>query len=72
MDRFGEHWHAHGEQIASAWREEVTDDDLVMVPGDISWAMTVAQLKFKIVKISIETNFKLSLHLISPPASVRI
>jgi len=40
MDVFGRHWAGHAQRIADNWRATVADDDLVLVPGDISWAMT--------------------------------
>ena len=39
MNVFGDHWEGHFERICTDWRERVTDDDLVLIPGDISWAM---------------------------------
>lgn len=39
MDIFGDHWTDHGRRICEAWDRVVTDEDLVLVPGDISWAM---------------------------------
>lgn len=39
MDIFGPHWKDHGEKIAHMWRSSVQPEDLVLVPGDISWAM---------------------------------
>lgn len=39
MDRFGPQWVGHAAKIAAAWRERVGADDVVLVPGDISWAM---------------------------------
>ena len=39
MDVFGPGWSGHPEAMFSAWRETVREDDLVLVPGDISWAM---------------------------------
>lgn len=39
MDIFGKKWVNHWQKICEAWRQIVTDDDLVLVPGDISWAM---------------------------------
>ncbi len=38
MHIFGEQWRDHHEQIARDWRERVTDEDLVLMPGDLSWA----------------------------------
>lgn len=43
MDIFGEHWREHEQQIARNWRERVADEDLVLVPGDISWAMRLPE-----------------------------
>lgn len=40
MDVFGSNWTGHIEKICSAWRNEIKDDDVVLIPGDFSWAMT--------------------------------
>ncbi len=45
MDRFGPQWVGHAQKIAVAWRERVADADVVLVPGDISWAMTLEQAR---------------------------
>jgi len=39
MHVFGEHWRDHPERIATAWRAVVGPDDIVLVAGDLSWAM---------------------------------
>jgi predicted phosphohydrolase len=39
MDRFGDHWRNHDKKIFDAWERSVSDDDLVLVVGDTSWAM---------------------------------
>lgn len=39
MDIFGAGWEGHFEKIKSDWREKVTEDDIVLISGDISWAM---------------------------------
>ncbi|HEX2612642.1 MAG TPA: metallophosphoesterase [Fibrobacteria bacterium] len=38
MDRFGAEWIDHPAKIETAWRELVGARDVVVVPGDISWA----------------------------------
>jgi predicted phosphohydrolase len=38
MDRFGLEWVRHPEKIENNWREAVDSKDVVLVPGDISWA----------------------------------
>lgn len=39
MDIFGENWKSHHEKIRAAWDTLVQPEDLVLIPGDISWAM---------------------------------
>ena len=41
MEIFGEHWLGHKEKIRHNWLATVTDQDVVLVCGDISWAMGV-------------------------------
>lgn len=41
MDVFGDAWADHTERLKAAWTEEVGADDLVLIPGDISWAMAL-------------------------------
>ncbi|NJO04320.1 MAG: metallophosphoesterase [Chloroflexaceae bacterium] len=42
MDVFGPHWKNHPQRLATAWRARVAADDWVLIAGDISWAMKVA------------------------------
>lgn len=39
MDIFGAHWENHFERIAEDWNSKVTEDDIVLLPGDLTWAM---------------------------------
>ncbi|MBQ8884824.1 MAG: metallophosphoesterase [Clostridia bacterium] len=39
MDIFGGNWEGHLEKIKTDWREKVSEEDVVLIPGDISWAM---------------------------------
>lgn len=39
MDVFGERWANHAERIFSSWRELVSQEDCVLLPGDFCWAM---------------------------------
>ena len=41
MDIFGTRWRDHTEKIERHWRDLVRGDDSVIVPGDISWAMSL-------------------------------
>jgi len=45
MDRFGPQWIGHPAKIEQQWRERVGERDLVLVPGDVSWAMTLEQAR---------------------------
>jgi len=39
MDRFGDQWLDHDQKIFQAWENNISDQDLVLVAGDTSWAM---------------------------------
>ena len=39
MDIFGVNWEDHYKKIENDWLNKVNDDDLVVLPGDFSWAM---------------------------------
>ena len=39
MDIFGVNWENHEEKIKTDWLKKVKNDDLVLLPGDFSWAM---------------------------------
>ena len=39
MSVFGSQWEGHFDKIRADWRNRVGPDDLVLIPGDISWAM---------------------------------
>lgn len=39
MDIFGEKWNNHADKIKENWQKNVSDEDIVIIPGDFSWAM---------------------------------
>ena len=39
MDVFGIQWRDHRDRLKEAWQDLVAPEDLVLIPGDISWAM---------------------------------
>jgi len=39
MEIFGPNWESHATKIASHWKSLIDPSDLVLVPGDLSWAM---------------------------------
>lgn len=41
MSVFGGNWDGYEEKIFSKWNNIVSKDDLVLIPGDISWAMKI-------------------------------
>ncbi|MDD3400348.1 MAG: metallophosphoesterase [Eubacteriales bacterium] len=45
MDVFGSRWEAHTKRLKEAWQDTVCSDDLVLIPGDISWAMYLDDAK---------------------------
>ena len=50
MEVFGNRWKDYQNRIATNWNKLVSDDDTVIIPGDISWALTleeaVSDIKF--------------------------
>ena len=42
MQVFGSHWEGHWDRIREDWRARVQAEDIVLIPGDISWAMYLA------------------------------
>ena len=51
MDVFGSHWENHFERIRADWMEKVGADDIVLLPGDISWAMHLEEARAHLAKI---------------------
>lgn len=45
MDIFGAHWKNHHAKIEHNWRKKITDEDLVLIPGDISWGLKLEEAK---------------------------
>ena len=45
MDIFGPAWERHTERLAEAWSATVANDDWVLVPGDVSWAMDLEEVR---------------------------
>lgn len=43
MDRFGARWDRHQERLAENWQALVSEEDTVLVPGDISWAINLRE-----------------------------
>ncbi|MCQ2602332.1 MAG: metallophosphoesterase [Clostridia bacterium] len=43
MDIFGDGWQNHFEKISANWKSKVTDDDVVLIGGDISWGISIEE-----------------------------
>lgn len=41
MDIFGENWVNHEQKIIEDWESKVTDEDIVLIPGDTSWGLKI-------------------------------
>ncbi len=51
MDIFGDNWIDHDENIFDSWKQQVEDNDLVLIPGDTSWALRTAEAYEDLKKI---------------------
>ncbi len=45
MNIFGPEWDGHPEKIEKNWNDLVSEDDLVILAGDISWAMQLQEVE---------------------------
>ncbi len=52
MDIFGGNWVGYMEKIRQDWNEKVCDDDIVLIGGDISWAMNICDAQKDILSLS--------------------
>lgn len=52
MNVFGDHWEGHFEKIAADWVQKVSPEDVVLIPGDISWAMQLQDAESDLEAIS--------------------
>lgn len=43
MNKFGSQWDNYVERIKNQWQHLVSDDDMVVLPGDLSWATYIEQ-----------------------------
>src|ERR1700722_10971321 len=45
MDIFGGKWVDHAAKVEFSWMQVVNHEDLVLIPGDISWAMAIEEAR---------------------------
>ncbi len=59
MDVFGPQWVGHADRMAAAWDASVGPQDLVLVPGDISWARDLAGVQADLEWLAARPGVKL-------------
>ena len=52
MDVFGPQWDRHFLRIQENWRQAVREEDTVLIPGDISWAMQLQDARADLEEIA--------------------
>ena len=52
MDVFGPQWDRHFLRIRENWRQVVREEDTVLIPGDISWAMQLRDAQADLEEIA--------------------
>lgn len=73
MDVFGEVWNNYLDEITAFWEKNISDGDVVLIAGDISWAMNLEGVKpdleyigsFKGKKVLLRGNHDYYWHSIS-------
>ena len=61
MDIFGPHWENHFERIRDSWLSQVTEEDVVLLPGDFTWAMRLDEAMEDIGKVCVLPGRKILL-----------
>ncbi|MBQ8507734.1 MAG: metallophosphoesterase [Clostridia bacterium] len=61
MDIFGPHWANHFERIREDWLMRVQDGDIVLLPGDLTWAMHLEEAQEDLEQIGALPGKKLLL-----------
>lgn len=52
MSVFGDDWHDHWDKIRENWLAKIHEDDIVLIGGDISWAMTLDEARLDLQSIA--------------------
>lgn len=52
MDVFGAHWENHFERIREDWLARVSGEDIILLPGDLTWAMHLEDALEDLARIS--------------------
>jgi len=59
MNIFGDQWNGHWDKIRESWLSTVQPDDVVLIPGDISWAMRLDEAKVDLDEVCALPGVKL-------------
>jgi predicted phosphohydrolase len=51
MDIFGDNWTGYWEKIKIDWTSKVSDEDIVLIAGDISWAMSLENARIDFAEL---------------------
>lgn len=46
MDVFGPRWFQHAQRLETNWRLSIREEDTVLLPGDISWALKLEDARY--------------------------
>lgn len=52
MDVFGPGWEGHFEKIKADWESKVTEEDVVLIGGDTSWGMKLAEGMYDVASLA--------------------
>lgn len=52
MDIYGSRWFDHAARLERSWRELISDDDTVIIAGDISWGLKLEEAKYDLDWVS--------------------
>jgi predicted phosphohydrolase len=61
MDVFGDAWKDHPRRMAAAWDATVATDDVVLLPGDLSWARDLDEVRVDLAWIGARPGVKILL-----------
>ena len=59
MDIFGENWTDHEEKIFDNWKQLIKENDLVLLPGDISWALKLKEAYYDLKRLDELPGYKI-------------
>ena len=59
MDIFGENWTDHEEKIFDNWKQLIRENDLVLLPGDISWALKLEDAYYDLKRLDELPGYKI-------------